>query len=123
MVVGRRIRRHIFWLLLLIFAGHTIANDALGEPDTDFSASCKDASVEVCLALDSEAEISRLRFSPSHLDASNRIQWDLRQGQLGYTIPPLSPADSSGQLHIQFPQPLVDVYVSFDVLPGRTSAP
>jgi hypothetical protein len=115
MGAGRSISRHILWLLLLIFAGHTIAGDAPRAPDAGFSASCKDASVEVCLALDSEAEISRLRFSPSHLDASNRIQWDAAARAARFTIPPRSPADSSGQLHIQFPQPLVDVYVSFDV--------
>ncbi len=69
----------------------------------------------ICLALDSEEEISRLRFSPQSLSASNRIQWDAKAKAARFTIPPFSAADSSGQLHIPFPRPMVDVYFSFDV--------
>lgn len=68
-----------------------------------------------CLALGSESEIARLRFSPPPLAADNRIQWDPVARAARFTIPPRSAADSSGQLHIPFPRPMGDVYFSFDV--------
>lgn len=101
--------------LLLVVNGRAHAGDAPRAPDADFSARCKHPSVVICLALDSEEEIARLRFAPQHLNAGNRIQWDAKARAARFTIPPLSPADSSGQLHIPFPQPMVDVYFSFDV--------
>lgn len=106
---------HFAAALTLILAGLANAGEAASTLDKGFSARCRDPAVVTCLALDSEAEISRLRFSPKHLDTSTRIQWDASAKAARFTIPSHSPADSSGQLHIPFPQPMVDVYLSFDV--------
>lgn len=102
-------------LLIWTVVGHAYAAETANEPDKGFAARCKDNAVVTCLSLDSEADIARFRFSPPHLDASNRIQWDSKAKAARFTIPPLTPADSSGQLHIPLSQPLADVYFSFDV--------
>lgn len=101
--------------IAVLIGGSASAAEKAEAPNPGFAARCKDPSVEVCLALNSEEEIARLRFTPSHLNASNRIQWDADAKAARFTIPSRSPADSSGQLHIPFPQPLADVYFSFDV--------
>lgn len=91
------------------------ATGMAGESESTFKARCKSVAVEVCLALNSESEVASLRTVPRHLDTSTRIQWDPRQQAARFTIPPMSPADSSGQLHIPLPRSLADVYFSFDV--------
>ena len=99
-------------LLILILVGHAIAAETTNAPDKGFAARCKDNAVVTCFALDSEAEIGRFRFSPQHLEASNRIQCDANAKAARFTVPPLTPADSAGQLHIPLSQLLADVYFS-----------
>lgn len=101
--------------LLLIIVGQANAGETNGQLNKNFTARCKNPSTVTCLALDSDEEISRLRFSPPQLSATNRVQLDPIAKAARFTIPTHSAADSSGQLHIPFPQPMVDVYVSFDV--------
>ena len=101
--------------LVLTIASHAVAQQIAHSQNAPFANRCKAASAVLCLALDSEAEITDLRFAPAHLDASNRVQWDAEAKAARFTIPSNSPADSSGQLHIPFPRSMVDVYFSFDV--------
>lgn len=81
----------------------------------DFASRCKAANALLCLALDSDQEVDRYRSTPSHIAAGDWIQWDPTMHAARFTIPPRSPADSSGMLDIHFPKPLDDVFVSFDV--------
>jgi hypothetical protein len=83
--------------------------------EDEFMALCKQVSAEVCLPLNSESEIAALRTVPRHLTPENRIQWDPKQKAARFTIPSRSGADSAGQLHIPFPTPRSEVYISFDV--------
>ncbi len=100
---------------LLAAVAPVAASDSAGESDAAFKARCKNEAVEVCLSLNSESEIASMRTVRQHLDTDTRIQWDAKVQAARFTVPPLSPADSSGQLHIPLPRSLADLYFSFDV--------
>jgi hypothetical protein len=101
---------------VIVLAGsQAAAADIAPVIDPGFARRCKDSAVVLCLPLASQAEVSRFMFAPQHLEANQRIQWDSSMNAARFTVPPYSPADSSGQLHIPLPQPLAEVYFSFDV--------
>ena len=104
-------------LASLILLGVIMAARAAdSSPDkANFIERCHAPSVVLCLPLDTEAEIARLRTVPAHLDAKTRIQFDPAERAARFTVPSRSPADSSGGLYIRFPKPMVDVYFAYDV--------
>ena len=81
----------------------------------DWSTRCSGKSVALCLELANEDEIAQFRTVPKHLGRDNRISIDPLMNAAKFSVPPRSPADTSGQLHIQFPEAMRDVYVAFDV--------
>ena len=91
------------------------AAECAGTGRDDFLQRCRSVAVVVCLPLDSQPEIAKFRVSPPKLAPDDRIQSDPVMHAARFTIPPHSAADTSGHLQIPFPEPLVDVYVSFDV--------
>ncbi len=104
-------------LILLTMLGVT-GTPAAADTNPDkasFAERCRAPSVVLCVPLDSEAEIARLRTVPRHLDAKTRIQLDPVERAARFTVPPRSPADTSGSLYIRFPKPMVDVFFAFDV--------
>lgn len=123
-VIPAEIKTHPFWFhrqmlfvaaFIMFVSTQAVAGDMAPAIDPGFARRCKDPSVVLCIPLASEAEISRFQFAPKHLDANQKIQWDASTSAARFTIPPHSPADSSGQLHIPLPHPMVDIFFSFDV--------
>jgi len=103
------------WLVLSApLSSPRAAVDTLPKP-ASFRTRCAAPGVALCLALDSESEIARLRTVPKQLDARTRIQFDAGLRAAQFTVPSKSAADSSGSLMIKFPRGLTDVYVAFDV--------
>jgi len=80
-----------------------------------FLARCRSSAVVVCLPFDRVYEVERYRSTPRHLAAADHIQLDGSMGAARFTIPPRSGSDTSGMLDVPFPEPLINVYVSFDV--------
>lgn len=99
-------------VLLLARPGTAISDGGSG---AGFNARCHASGVVVCLAFDSEAQIDRYRSTPKHIDPRDWIRWDPGMHAARFTVPPRSPADSSGMLDIPFPVPLSNLYVSFEV--------
>ena len=99
----------------MLVAGPVHAQEPHEEAETGFAERCKTSLATLCLSLNSAQEIARYRESPRHLVAENQIRWDPERKAARFTIPPLSPADSSGQLHIPFPSVLGELYFSIDV--------
>ncbi len=117
------VRRQTFWpALLLTFLVCTCAPGiaTAAPPSTgagldDFLRRCRSVAVVVCLPLDSESEIAKFRVSRPKLAQDDQIRSDPAMHAARFTIPSHSGADTSGHLQIPFPEPLVDVYVSFDI--------
>lgn len=110
-------RLALVFLLLGTHASHAgVATPSDAETGRDaFLQRCRSLGVVVCLPLDSQQEIAKLRVSRPGLAPDDQIQIDPAMRAARFSIPSRSPADTSGHLQIPFPFPLVNVYASFDV--------
>ena len=97
----------------ILVLGTTWAADVSGR--VKFFSRCQSPAVTMCLPLDTAKEIDRFRSTPRHLAPADYIQLDPADNAARFTIAPRSGSDTSGMLDVHFPDPLIDVYVSFDV--------
>ncbi len=100
-------------LVVIAASARAAGGDDVGT--AKFFERCSSPAVVVCLPLDTASSINKYRTTPSYLKPSDWIQLDPAMGAARFTIPSRTGADTSGMLHIPFPQPLINTYVSFDV--------